>query len=301
MSEQNRARGVSPVVGGVLLLGITVLIVAIAGYGILGAGDTDDPAPAVALTLEQTENPAVYRLSYESGTTALGERTELQGVADETVLHDRGFVAGAEAEVVPLRSNLRLVWYGEEQSYTLRTFSVDPVLGNTSVSGIDHGCAWAEARINDQGDLDLSNGVVLRCDITDGVDLDDGVNSISLDFDTDAVLVGSVDTDSNVDIDSATVTGDITTTTAANDITVTGESTVYGDVVAPPDTNIDIDGGSEVGGAVVARDGTLTLDGVTVDGHVYVDSDDFTCSSDTTIGPEGLSCGEYSPRDPEDY
>jgi len=37
---------------------------------------------------------------------------------------------------------------------------------------------------------------------------------------------------------------------------------------------------------------------VTVSGHVYVDSGDFSCS-DSTIN--GEDCGTYTPKDPDDY
>ena len=301
MFKSTTDRAISPVVGGVLLLAITITLVSFAGYVILGVGDTRASAPTVTVSLKETENPAVYHLSYESGSSSLGSQTELQGVANRTVLQGTELVAGTDIEVTPVSDEVRLVWDdGDGRSYTLQTFSVDPGIGGISASDIDYECDWAEAEINDQGDLDLVSGDVLRCDIVDGVSLDPGVNNIAVDMQGGATLVGAVDTDGDVDLDNATVTGDVTTD--ANDIVMTSESTVYGDVVAQSGTNIDIDGDSRVLGAVVVNGGSLSLDSVTVEGHVYVDEDDIsTCSGGTTIGPDEESCSEYEFRDPDDY
>jgi len=301
LSQSNTDRAISPVVGGVLLLAISITLVSFAGYVLLETGDTHTAAPTVTVSLEETENPAVYRLSHESGTHSLGNQTTVQGVANPAVLRGADFVAGTDIEVTPVSDEVRVVWDSDNsRSYTLQTFNVDPAIGDLSVSDIYHDCDWAESEINDQGDLNLVSGDVVRCDIVNGVDLDPGVSSVAVDMQSGAVIIGTVDTDGDVDLDNATVTGDVTTD--ANDIVLTSESTVYGDVVAQSDTNIDIDGDSRVSGAVVAKGGSLSLDSVTVEGHVYVDEDDIsTCSGGTTIGPEGESCSEYEFRDPADY
>ena len=300
-SKSNTERAISPVVGGVLLLAITITLVSFAGYVLLGAGDTHATAPTVTVSLEETENPAVYRLSHESGSSSLGRHTEVQGVADRTVLQGTEFVSGTDIEVTPVSDEVRLVWDdGDGRSYTLQTFSADPALEGISPSEINHECDWAETKINNQGDLDLASGDVVRCDIVGDISLDPGVNSVAVDMQGGAILVGTVDTDGDVDLDNSTVTGDVTTD--ANDIVMTGESTVYGDVVAQSDTNIDIDGDSRVVGAVVARGGSLSLDSVSIGGHVYVNEDDISsCSGGTTIGPNDEPCSEYNFRDPADY
>jgi flagellin-like protein len=293
-------RGISPVVGTVLLVAIAVVIVSMAGFILLDLTETHDPAPSVTVRLEAGEDPATYFLRYESGNTALGNRTELQGVLEEDTLHGRNFTAGDEAEVLPLAEEVRLVWHTDERSYTLQTYTADPVLENVSAGDIDHDCAWAEEKINNQGDLNMNDGDVLHCDVVQELDLDPGVGNVDLDFWNDAILIGSIDTDGDVDLDSATVVGDVTTD--SDDITITDETTVYGDVVAQPNTNIDIDGDSSVGGAVVVDGGSLSLDSVTVAGHVYVDVNDISgCSGGTTIGPDNESCSEYEFRDPADY
>lgn len=294
-------RAISPVIGTVLLVAIVAIMAALAAYVIFGAAETHDPAPAVSVELVETENPAVYRLRYRSGEATLENRTELQGVIESDALHGTELGAGDEIEVMPVSNEVRLVWEGDDRTYTLQTFEAEPAPGleDISSSDIDYDCDWAEEHINDQQDLDLNSGEVLRCDILDDIDLDPGVSGIDPDIYANATLIGSIDTDGDVNLDQATVTGDVTTD--GNDIVMTGESTVYGDVVAQVGTNIDIDGDSYMAGAVVARDGSLSLSDVTVDGHVYVDESDFSCSGDTELGPDSESCSEYDPRDPGDY
>jgi len=285
-------RALTPAVGIVLLVAIVLLIATIASYMIFGLSDTNDPAPEVAVDLIQRGDGFTYQLEYHSGSATLGNKTELFGVVDEEVLHGEDLRAGQEIEVIPIAEEVKLIWYEEDTSYTLHTFTVEAVPFEA-----DHRCEWAQKHINNQGDLDLKDDTLI-CDIVEEVDLNPGVNDIDVDLDN-ATLVGTIDTDGDVDLDESTVVGGVTTD--ADDITMTDESTVYGDVVAQSDTNIDIDGDSTIEGAVVAKNGDVDLDGVTVTGHVYVDDGAFSCSGDSTLGPNEEDCSEYDSKDPGDY
>lgn len=292
-------RGLSPVVGTVLLVAIAVVLASLAGYIIFGATETHDPAPSVTVELVESEDSTDYRLRYESGNAPLGDQTEIQGVVKPDRLDGTNLTAGDTVEVTPLDEEIRLVWHADQRTYTLRTFTAEPAVTDLSVSDIDHECGWATEKINDQGDLNMNSGNVLHCDVVDELDIDPGVSDVDIDLWDDALLLGSIDTDGDVDLDSATVVGDVTTN--SDDITITNESSVGGDVVAQPGTSIDIDGDSSVAGAVVVDGGSLSLDDVTVDGHVYADENDVSCSGGTTIGPDGASCSTYDPKDPDEY
>ena len=285
-------RALTPAVGIVLLVAIVLLIATIASYMIFGLSDTNDPAPEVAVDLIQRGDGFTYQLEYHSGSATLGNKTELLGVVDEEVLHSEDLRAGQEIEVIPIAEEVKLIWYEEDTSYTLHTFTVEAVPFEA-----DHLCEWAQEEINDQEDLDLDDDTLI-CDIVEEIDLNPGVTSVDVDIDN-ATLVGTIDTDGDVNLDDSTVTGDITTD--ADDIVITDQSEVYGDVVAQPNTNIDIDGDSTIEGAVVAKNGDVDLDGVTVTGHVYVDDGAFSCSGDSTLGPNEEDCSEYDSKDPGDY
>lgn len=292
--KRSLERGVSPVVGGVLMIAIIALTVAVSGSLILGLADETDPQPDVALYLELTGDVA-HTLRHENGEALQGDRTEFLGVADEDVLHGRRFEAGQTVDVVPVENEVRLVWYGQNTDHLLQTFDIDTGSLPYDVDRIDDECEWVEDNINNNGDLDMNDDAA-ACDVTG--DTDTGATDIDIDLSTDSLLVGDIDTDGDVDVDSSKVVGNVTTD--ANDITITGGTSVYGDVVAQSDTNIGIDGDSSIGGDVVAEIGTVSLDSVEIDGHLYVDETDLSCT-DTTIGPNEETCAEYAPKDPDEY
>lgn len=156
-----------------------------------------------------------------------------------------------------------------------------------------NGCSWVESQIN-SGDLRMS-GQKAVCDVDNSIN---GATVNNIDFDSESVLIGDIDVEGDVDIDTSHVTGDITTN--GQDIVITSNTIVGGDVVAPVGTNIDIDAGSKIKGDVVAEGGSLSMDGATIEGHVYVNDEDRSCSN-MTIGPNGKSCDSYEFRDPTTY
>jgi len=289
-------RGISPVVGVALLIAIVTGLSVTGGYILVGLSEETDPQPNVALDLERTESDVAFVLRHRRGETIDGNRTRLAGVGDEDALEGERFRAGEGVRVVPVDDEVKLLWYGENTGHTVRTFEVDTSTLPHGIADIDRECPWVEQDINANGDLDMS-GDKSVCDVTE--DTDTGASDIDIDLDNDSVLVGDIDTDGDVDVDSSVVAGDVTTT--SSDIVVTNHSDVYGDVVASPGTNIDIDGNSNVTGAVVVDGGSLSLDTVDVDGHVYADPGDVSGCSNAELGPDAESCASYSFRDPSDY
>ncbi len=289
-------RGVSPVVGVTVIIAIVVLVTSAAGYAIFGLAEETEPAPDVAMELEPTGDGVAYTLRHVSGEDLTGNQTRLTGVADEDALHGERLRAGETIEVVPVGTEVTLLWHGDGESYTLHTFDVGPDELAFDAGAIDNRCDFVEQEMtNNSGDLDLTDEQAV-CDVTADVDLDQDDND--LDLDDNSTLVGDIDVDGDVDLDSSTVVGSVAS--EGNDITITDESVIYGDVVADTGTNIDIDGESQVDGAVVVDGGSLSLDNVDVDGPVYADPDDVSCSG-STIGLDDESCSEYSFKDPDDY
>ncbi|PSP31490.1 hypothetical protein BRC64_09990 [Halobacteriales archaeon QH_10_67_22] len=330
MSRVQSERALSPVVGVVLLVAITVVL---AGLGAAVAFDLTqkkEPAPEVVLDLEETPDPVAHEFELENGDVLRGEKIEFRGTADERPFSGR-LAAGETATVYPIEERVRVVWFGEHgTSYVLATFEPDPALPDA-----DEGCNWVEAEtggatssvtvdvvvdcdVETAGDVDVVNpGVVIG-------DIDSYDNTIDID---DGTVYGTVDSNSAVDLDGATVAADVT---AGGDVTITDESTVDGDVTTGSSGSIDIDGGSAVGGSLSAGDdialdgvtvegdiegpdvdidsstvegsvvGTskVQLDGVTVTGDVYAPGGSFSCT-DSTI--DGQDCSSYTLQDPDDY
>ncbi len=289
-------RAVTPAVGIVLLVAIVTLIAAGAGSVILGLVDERPPAPDVAMDLESTGDGVHFELRHVSGEGLDGERTRLGGVADEDGLRSGTFRAGETATVVPIADEVTLHWDGTDTSYTLQSFDVNTAELRFDPNDVDSTCPEVEAKMNsNSGDLDLDAETVV-CDVAE--DTDTGYSDIDIDLDDDSVLIGSLDVDGDVDLDSAVVVGSVTTT--GQDITITDGSEIFGTVVAPSGTNVDADGNATIEGDVVVHGGSLSLSNVEVTGHVYADPADVSCSS-TTIGPAQRSCSAYSVRDPATY
>ena len=64
-TDKEGERAVSPVIGVILMVAITVILAAVIASFVLGLGDTDDPAPNIVVEDETTENS--FELSITSG------------------------------------------------------------------------------------------------------------------------------------------------------------------------------------------------------------------------------------------
>jgi flagellin-like protein len=68
--------GVSPVIGVILMVAITVILAAVIAAFVLGIGDTDDPAPNANLEIDSTNSETVT-LDHTSGDSIVVGDTEL--------------------------------------------------------------------------------------------------------------------------------------------------------------------------------------------------------------------------------
>jgi len=288
-------RGLSPVIGTVLLVAIAVLLASVAAYVAFGAAERNEPAPEVTLEIEPADRPAAYDLRLTNGERLDGEQVELRGAADERALAPRDLLAGDAVTVFPTEERLRVVWFGEyDASYVLREFEVDP-----GVPEADAACPWVQRETSGGTSSVSVKNTVVDCDVvTDGnVDLEvNGVvvgrvesenNDVSVD-NGQRTVYGPVAAGGSVDIDDSNVTGSVT---AGDDIAVDGAE-IWGDVRA---SDVDLDTATVHGSVVSANQ--VALDGVTVHGHVYAPS--LSCTDSPTI--DGQSCSSYTPKDPDDY
>ncbi|WP_167837341.1 type IV pilin [Halosimplex halophilum] len=289
MRSRRARRGLSPVIGTVLLVAIVVLLASAAAYVAFGATDRNEPAPEVTTELEPVDRPAAYELELTNGERLDGERVELRGAADERALANRDLMAGDSVTVFPTDERLQLVWFGDHgASYVLREFEVEP-----GVPEADEGCSFVDGKTTVDiyavvhcdvilpGDIDMESGgtVIGRVESgSGGIDIDNG----------GLTVYGPVAADQSVDIDDSNVTGSVT---AGDDIAVDGAE-IWGDVRGP---DVDLDTATVHGSVRSANQ--VDLDGVTVTGHVYAPS--VSCTDSPTV--DGRACSSYTPKDPDDY
>ncbi|PSQ45404.1 hypothetical protein BRD17_01425 [Halobacteriales archaeon SW_7_68_16] len=297
-AEQAGDRGLAPNIGVTLLIVLVTVLAITTGYILLGLTEETDPKPNVALELESTGSNITFVLRHRSGEPIDGikNRVRLVGVGDEDALDGERFQPGDKIRIVPVDDEIRLLWFGENTGYIIQTFTVDTSTLPHGIANISSECPWVQQNTNANGDLDMDGDKAI-CDVTEDIDV--SVTDVDIDLDGGSVLVGDIDTGGDVDVDSSVVVGDLTTN--SSDITITDNSNIYGDVVASPGTNIDIDGNSNVTGAVVVDTGSVSLDSVDVDGHVYATPGDVSGCSNAELGPDNESCTTYSFRDPSTY
>lgn len=119
-------RGISPVVGGALLIAIVVLLATVTGAIMLGLTDDDPPAPSTRLELQATTSCG-FQLVHRGGDALDGDRVTVQGLEDPSALSGRELTAEDAVSVTPSDERVRVVWNAPDgdRDYVLREFSVD--------------------------------------------------------------------------------------------------------------------------------------------------------------------------------
>ena len=303
-------------IGVVLLVAIVVALAAVSGGILFSLAQERDPAPGVTMTIEDGEQEVIHRLRHENGDVLDGDRIEIRGVADEKGLAGEQLSAGDSREFVATDTSIEVVWRGDSgTTYVIWDGSVP---ADATAPDPDKGCPWVESESSGGADDVKISGGVVDCEVeTDKViEVNSGgvvighTHSENKDVDADdARFYGDVHVETNLNIQDGTISGAVTSadTVKIDNSSVSGSvdgvdtievvagSSVGDDVVSDTGQVKVLD--SEVTG-LIATDGSVKLDGATVTGEVYVDSGDFDCT-DSTI--DGADCGNYTPKDPDDY
>lgn len=149
-------RGLSPVVGGALLLAITVLLVSVSAVLVFGLAEDKPPAPTANFELEH-DGGGQYVLEMTDGETIDGDRLSLVGATNPDTLAGEEVVAGEQYRVTPDSETVRIVWRQATDSdpvtYTLRTFDIEGPLSGGG-GGFDAGTLFTGS----SGDIVSING-----------------------------------------------------------------------------------------------------------------------------------------------
>lgn len=310
-------RGISPVVGGLVLIGIVILLVSAVFVMVQGFGDGTDPAPQTSIDLEP--NGSGHEIVHRGGET-LGSgngRLVVEGVENPDVLRDRILTSGDTVPVNATEEAVEIYWHSgdDEESYTIATFDADPVTtddesegdGSESVPSppADKDCDWVEERTGDDGEEfeaeagdNFDSGDVVECDRIDEI--------VDNEFEVEGniTIIGDVEVSEDVDLsEGTTIVGNVT---GVEEIELESDIEIYGDVDLVEDFDLE---NSSVTGDVytegsleledsefdgtIAAEGEVELEGVTADGAVFTGGA-FDCS-DSTI--DGEPCSEYDERD----
>jgi flagellin-like protein len=261
-------RGVSPVIGVILMVAIVVTMAAVAGVAIFGAQeDGVEPAPNVLMNVDSEEGEFSHTFYHEGGEMLVGDKVTMKGVANPDVMNGKTLTQGDTVEFFPIQDEVKLVFTGEnDRGHVLRTFEVD-----RTVPTPDEGCAYVDSKTgpNDKNDVTFQD-IVLNCDI-------ETAGEITIEKDT--VVIGDMNsTGSSVTVKQSQTFGSIDGT---NDVTVE-DGTIRDSVES--DQSVTFKSG-DVGGDILADEGA-TLGGsgpVNVSGSVITQTDEITINNDADI------------------
>ena len=118
-------RGISPVVGTMLLVGIVVLVSV--GVAALAFGLSEPAETTPTATLEMTAGDCQYELRHTAGDPIDGDRTELVGVEDPDALAGHTLTAGDSVQLMPTADQIELVYESSDQNgdSVLERFDID--------------------------------------------------------------------------------------------------------------------------------------------------------------------------------
>jgi len=214
-------RGLSPVVGAVLLIAVAVVLAAVAGSLFLGLGDESSPAPSVSLDLEPAPADATA-LVHDQGAVLDGDRIRLRGVADADALVGRDLAAGQSVTVAPTRDTVTVVWFDpdSEASYTIAELDV-PERANSASGGLSSG--GSDALDSLAGDVFTTNASGILAIEGDGGDVGVVANTGAV------AATGSATTDitgdGDRDVPFVDTGGTVAVADASGDVTTVAQST----------------------------------------------------------------------------
>jgi flagellin-like protein len=121
----DRDRGLSPVVGGALLVAIVILLSVLASALAFGLLTESSPAPTTRFELD--DGTCGHELRHVAGDRIDGDRIELDGADDPVVLAGRNLTAGDRQRIDAVDDEIAVVWRAEEtdDSYVLDRFETD--------------------------------------------------------------------------------------------------------------------------------------------------------------------------------
>lgn len=286
-------RGVSKVVGVVLLVAIAVALAAVAATMAFGLTQEREPAPGVVLALEYEGAGADHEFVHDGGEVLEGEKVTLQGAADPDALAGTELETGQSAPVVPTDEEIDVIWTGEhDATYRLATLEAE-----TTAPDSDEGCPWVDTETDGGVDPIKIDGVVVNCDVrTDkgveafnggviigetesrdnGLDLDDADTALygdatasdTLDLQDGAIFGSATSDTANVEVDAGRITGSVT---AGTEIELIGASRIDGSLSA--DDEIEVIDGSRVDGDVASANHAVKVNDGRVGGSVTADRD----------------------------
>ncbi|MBZ6496067.1 polymer-forming cytoskeletal protein [Natrinema longum] len=257
-------RGVSAVIGTVLLIGIVTLVMAVLAAALLGVG-LFDQQPDAELSYQEHTDKVVVGLTDVRDLSAGETEIKLEGEGscgfwDGSGELEKGDVTTLESSDCP--DSL-------EQGDVLQVIGGNVLLGTYELRGQypDYGCTTFKSKFNNGNQIDVETGGIVSCDFTDpdGTELNNGLK-----VNNQTTVVGEVNVSktSRIEVDGGKIIGDVET---GKDADIKDDSVVDGTVSA--DESVYVRDSSKITGSVDAGDSVDVDQDATVNGPI--DSSDY--------------------------
>jgi len=150
-TDEEGERAVSPVIGVILMVAITVILAAVIASFVLGLGDTDDPAPSISFSTDEDTNANATEISITSGDSdADADNLEIIINGDEDVSNETTWgdeidgndlgagssvtIGGEEDNIVDADemedvTEVQLIWDGDDQ---LQSYDLEGTFNDSS-------------------------------------------------------------------------------------------------------------------------------------------------------------------------
>ena len=272
-------RGISVVIGTVLLVGIVTITMAVLATAILGT-DFIDQSPEADIVYEEDRNGTVLiALADARGLSA--ENTELQ-------LRGDGSCGSWDGDGTLGKGSVMLLEGSDcpdslEEGDVIQVISSGTLVDTYELRGVSSSFDLCEQAIEDER-LEIRSGDEIDCDL---VSEDGGRVDVVLDMDG-GELEGTVNlsSDGQLDLEGGTLDGDAESERfrLETDWTITGDLTVP---ATAESSSLTLKARTEVGGSVYSEGRSIELtDGVTVgeDVHITGTDEQLTLKSEAMVG-----------------
>lgn len=261
-------RGISVVIGTVLLVAIVAITMAIIAAALLG-GDFYDRSPSADIIYEEDADGSVLiALTDVRGLSAGNTEIKLENGGSCGYWDGSGTLGKGDATTVE----------GSDCSESLEEGDVIQVIGAQTLLDTyelrgrypDYHCEEFEDEFNDGSQITIENGGVVSCDFSDdGGQLDNG-----LEVDNATTIIGKVNVRDNAQLRDGSIIDGSVQSGSSKDVILQDDgeaSTISGDIIGG--RNADIDGGGTVEGSVTVTRSIWVRDSGEVEGAIEAGED----------------------------
>lgn len=261
-------RGVSVVVGTVLLIGMVTMAMAVLGAAVLSTDFIDSPPQAEFVYQEDGNGTVAIGLTDAQGLSASDTEIRLEGEGSCGTWYGSGTLEKGDITVLDDGDCPKSL----EEGDVLQVISADTLLDTYEVKGIATGYDRCE-KVIDGEDITVEEDETLDCDI---VGEDGGRVDLEVVIKDGGKLIGDVhlSDDSNAGFDlkgGGTFTGNLDSKTMP---TIRSGSRIDGDITVPQDNNGDtlaLKGDTNMEGSIETTDEKVKLnENVTLEGDIIV-------------------------------